>query len=105
MNIFELYISYISWGNDGKHRPVLVFSLENDIASVYSVTSKYDNKSSSIQKEYFKITDWQQAGLDKQSYVDTIDYFDVPVSLLEKDRFIGRLTKKDKERFIEFLTK
>ena len=105
MNLFEIYISYISWGSGGKLRPVLVFSLENGVASVYSVTSQYANKSEAIRKKFFKIDDWAAAGLDAQSYVDTISYFDIPVSFLQNKTPIGQLTESDKIRLKDFLSK
>ena len=105
MKPFELYITYISWGSDGKYRPVLVFALKDETAFVYSVTSQYESKSEAIRARYFKINDWVHAGLDKQSYVDTKSYFPVPVSALKNKAPIGELSKEDKLRLLDFLTK
>jgi mRNA interferase MazF len=71
MEPFELFITYLSWGSGGKNRPILVLLLNEDTISVYPITTQYENKSESIKSQYFKIKDWQQAGLDKQSYIDT----------------------------------
>ena len=80
------------------------FSLKNGIASVYSVTSQYASKSAPIRERFFKIDEWASAGLDVQSYVDTISYFDIPVSLLKNQTPIGKLSEADKQNFIEFLS-
>jgi len=105
MKLFELYISYISWGNDGKHRPVLVFTLRDELAFVYAVTSQYENKSEAIREKYFKIDDWNYAGLDKQSYIDTGSYFPVPISALKNRPPIGQLSANDKQKLLEYLMK
>jgi hypothetical protein len=102
---FELYISYVSWGGDGKYRPVLVFSLKDETVFVYSVTSQFESKSEAIRARYFKINDWMQVGLDKQSYVDTGIYFPVPVSALKDKAPIGELTAEDKQKLLDFITK
>jgi hypothetical protein len=101
---FELYISYISWGNDGKRRPVLVFDLKDETAFVLPITSQYDSKSEAIRARYFKINDWQHAGLDRQSYVDTGNYVPVPVSALKDKAPIGELSTEDKKQLLEFIT-
>ena len=105
MNLFDIYIYYISWESGGKPRPVLVFSLQDEIASVYAVTSQYAKKSNAIRAGFFKINDWASAGLDVESYIDTINYFDIPVSLFKNKKPIGALTETDKKRLIEFLSK
>ena len=45
MELFEIYIAYISWGNDGKKRPVMIAELSEEIVSIYGITSKYETKS------------------------------------------------------------
>jgi len=105
MKPFELYISYISWGSDGKFRPVLVFALKDETAFVYLVTSQYESKSETIRAKYVKINDWIHAGLDKQSYIDIGRYFPVPVSALKNKDPIGELSTEDKHRLLEFITK
>ena len=104
MKPFELYIAYISWGNCGKYRPVLVFSLKDETAFVFSITSQFESKSEVIRARYFKINNWAHAGLDKQSYVDTGSYFFVPVSALKDKAPLGELSVEDKQRLLEFIT-
>jgi hypothetical protein len=103
MKPFALYITYISWGNSGKLRPVLVFSLENETAFVYTITSRYENKSEEIQSQYFKIVNWSQAGLKKQSYIDTGRYFPISVFALKHKKPIGSLSQSDKKALFAFL--
>jgi len=111
MEPFELFITYISWTSSssqesgGKNRPVLVLLLSEDTMSVYPVTTQYENKSEAIKARYFKITDWQQAGLDRQSYIDTGILLRLPISVIKNKKPIGKLTTADKDRLLAFLTK
>jgi hypothetical protein len=102
---FDIYVAYISWGTGGKMRPVLVFEQQEDVVFVFYITSQYENKSQSIRAKYFKIEDWRQAGLDKQSYIDTNTVRDLPVRALDGRPIIGKLTEPDIQRFIAFLNK
>ena len=101
MTFPEIYVAYISWETGGKRRPALVLSDDGDIISVYPITSQYDVKSKVIQTQYFAINDWKQAGLDKQSYVDTIDIVELSRSAVISP--VGKLTEMDELRLIEFL--
>ena len=67
MNLFDIFITCISWGSGCKSRPVLVVQKNGNTISVYPITTQYENKSKTIQAQYFRIHDWDQAGLDKQS--------------------------------------
>ncbi|MDR3121465.1 MAG: type II toxin-antitoxin system PemK/MazF family toxin [Clostridiales bacterium] len=104
MTFPELYIAYIAWETGGKRRLVLVLSEDDDIISVYPITSQYDKKDKVIQAQYFVINDWGQAGLDKQSYVDTIDIVELSRSAIVTPSPIGKLSEADEARLMEFLT-
>lgn len=104
MKPFEIFIVYISWGNGGKNRPVLAFLPGNNKISVYPITSQYENKSQTIRKRYFKINDWPQAGLDKQSYVDTGMLISFPASVVDAKKPMRELSDEDKKRLLEFLS-
>ncbi|MCL2299598.1 MAG: hypothetical protein FWC27_05570 [Firmicutes bacterium] len=67
MNPFDIFIVYISWGDGGKHRPVLVLALSDSEASALPITSQYENKSNAVRAKYCKIVNWKEAGLDKPS--------------------------------------
>lgn len=105
MKPFEIFIIYISWGSGGKSRPVLAFLQDENNLSVYPITSQYKDKSEVVKERYFEIKDWSQSGLDKQSYVDTGMLIGFQVSVIDGKKPIGELTPKDKQRFLEFLTK
>ena len=104
MDIYDIFITYISWGDSGKWRPVLILEHQETVVHVFNITTQYDNKSETVRHKYFKIKDWQQAGLSKQSYIDTNIIRDVPVSALEGSPRIGKLSKRDVQDFIVFLS-
>jgi len=107
MNLFDIYLAYMVYddGTGGKERPVLIMDLEDDLAAVYNVTSQYESKSEFIRSKYYPIKDWQQAGLGKQSYVDTVKARYLPQKSLDSKTPIGTLTDEDKIGLIEFLTR
>jgi hypothetical protein len=101
MNPFDVCIAYVSWDVGGKHRPVLLLEKNDGYAEAFRITSQYEGKSETIKAQYFKIDDWQQAGLSKESYIDTIASVEVPIALITST--IGKLTDNDKQRLIKFL--
>jgi hypothetical protein len=104
MNPFEIYITYVSWGTDGKSRPVLISSAKNGAVTFYPITTKYQNKSDTIKAKYYPIKDWQKAGLNIKSYVDTGTQVTYPESAFPKSP-IGKLTKRDKHDLLAFLAR
>jgi mRNA interferase MazF len=104
MKPFEVFIVYISWGNGGKSRPVLAFFMDDNSISVYQITTQYEVKSQIIRTKYFKINDWLQAGLEKQSYVDTGTLISLPMTVINGKKPIGELSTEDKQSLLEFLT-
>ena len=103
MDIFDIYIAYILWGSGGKKRPVLILEQQSTVIHVFNITTQYESKSDTVRSKYFKINEWRQAGLDKQSYVDTSIIRDLPPAALERKTPIGKLTENDQQRFLEFL--
>ena len=103
MKPFDLFITYITWGDGGKNRPVLVYVLDGDEVGVYQITTQYKHKSEFIRSMFFEIQNWSEAGLDKPSYVDTGTLIDIPAILLKGKKPIGKLTEDDKQRFLNFL--
>ena len=100
---YDIYIAYISWGADGKHRPILFLEETNGIIKAFRITSKYEDKSKNIKAHYFKINDWQQSGLSKQSYIDIGEKVRIPLSMISPKSPIGRLSATDKQRLLELL--
>ena len=103
MNIYGIHIAYVSWGVDGKSRPVLILEQSVSGVTVFSITTKYTDKSEAVRSNFFKINDWQQAGLNQESYIDTNRTVTLPHSSIA--RTVGTLTASDVRRLIEFLTK
>ena len=105
MKPFDIFIIYLSWGDDGKNRPVLVFVLDDEVVDIYQITTKYEEKGEAVREMYFKIVDWVQAGLEKQSYIDTGTLISLPIAALKNKTPIGKLTENDKLRLLEFLNR
>ena len=104
MNTFEIYIAFVSWESSGKHRPVLILEVNANSATVFSITTHYDNKSERIRTRYFVIDEWRQAGLNKQSYIDTNNTITLPISAVDSKRPIGRLSERDEILLIKFVS-
>ena len=105
MTIFDIYIAFISWGSDGKNRPVLVLEESAGNVTVFTITTQYKNKSVAIRAKYFIINDWQQAGLDSQSYIDTNNTVTLPITAVNTNNPIGKLSASDEIRLIEFISR
>ena len=103
MNPFDIVIIYLSWGDSGKSRPVLVIAQENEKIAAFPITTQYETKSEQIRKNYFKIDDWEQSGLDKESYVDTGNMLKLPQKVFDSKTPVGQLTINDKLRFLDFI--
>ncbi|MDR1328370.1 MAG: hypothetical protein LBK23_02065 [Oscillospiraceae bacterium] len=104
MEPFDIFIAYMSWDGGGKARPVLVFILGDGTVDIYRITTQYESKSDAIKEQYFKIIDWAQAGLDRQSYVDVGTLITLSMATFEGKTPIGKLTESDKLRLLEFLS-
>jgi hypothetical protein len=100
MKQFDIYITYVSWDGNGKSRPVLIIDQQDAVVSVFNITTQYD----AIRAGYFTINDWKEAGLDRQSYVDTNTVRDVPAVVFMDKKEIGRLSVADEIRLIEFMS-
>ena len=104
MDNFDIFITCISWESGSKNRPVLVLQINDNTISIYPITTQYENKSKAIQAQYFKINDWTQAGLDKQSYIDTGTLLDLPLTVIGNKKPIGKLTTANMQKLLVFLT-
>lgn len=101
MNIYDVYIAFVSWGKDGKRRPVLILEQGVGGVTVFNITTRYEGKSEAVRKKYFKINDWQQAGLMRESYIDTNGTVTLPQSSVAHQ--LGTLTEADVQRLLEFI--
>ena len=105
MKQFDIFITYISWEGNGKTRPVLIIDQQDAVVSVFNITTQYEGKSEAIRAGYFTINDWKEAGLDRQSYVDTNTVRDIPAAVFKDKKEIGRLSAADETRLIEFISR
>ena len=99
MNPYDIHIAYVSWGDDGKRRPVLVLSSDQKEAAVFQITSQYESKGTVIQSQYVVIDNWAQAGLAKQSYIDIGRIIDLPIATVQPTP-IGKLTENDLHKLL-----
>jgi len=99
MNPYDIHIAYVSWGDDGKRRPVLVLSSDQKEVAVFQITSRYDSKSIVIKSQYVAIDDWAQAGLTKQSYIDIGRIIDLPIATVQPTP-IGKLSENDLRKLL-----
>jgi len=102
MSPHEIYIIHLSWGVGGKIRPVLAFIVGESTVDIYQITTKYESKSEEIKSLYFKINDWAQSGLSRESYVDTGTLITLPIDAFEGKIPVGKLTECDKQRLFMF---
>jgi len=42
MDIFDIFIAYISWETEGKKRPVLILKQTSTVINVFNITTKYN---------------------------------------------------------------
>lgn len=92
----DIAISFVQFtnSNTGKVRPLLLLQVKDDEALVFKITSKYENKSNAVKEKYYPIQKWKEAGLVKQSYIDTYS----PAAFIPVDeikRIIGTLQPVD----------
>ena len=104
MKPFDIFIAFVSWESSGKYRPVLIIYQQESIVFAFKITTQYESKSDAIRTNCFVINDWQKAGLDSPSYVDTNTILDIPAKVFEGKTEIGRLTTADEHRLIEFIS-
>jgi len=99
MNPYDIHIAYVSWGGEGKRRPVLVLSSDEKEVAVFQITSQYEHKSDTIQFQYVAIDDWAQAGLTKKSYIDIGRIIELPIATVQPTP-IGKLTENDLRKLL-----
>lgn len=104
MKINEVYTAYMSWGKQGKRRPVLILKNKTDSVVVFKITTKYNNKSDYIKSKYYKISDLKVTGLSKQSYIDTMSKYELRLDMTKFKR-IGQLSTEDIWGLKQFISK
>lgn len=90
-------------GVDEKSRPFLVLKVDGKIIYTYKITTKFKEKSRGIKNKYFELVDYLASGLKEQSWVDTINVYEVDRDKT-KITVIGEMTEKDELRLMDFLS-
>ncbi|WP_334333464.1 toxin-antitoxin system, toxin component, MazF family protein [Companilactobacillus sp. HBUAS59544] len=103
-DILILYVSFIN-SIGGKKRPVLVLGSDKTSLSFFSLTSRYENKSERIKKQYYKIKNWKTAGLVKQTYIDVGKVREIHLDTDVGFYRIGQLDLEDINGLNDFLEK
>ena len=102
MNTYEIYITSIIWGSTKKRRPVLIIESNKKDVTCFRITTHYQSKRYGNVVKYFVINDWQQAGLNEQSYIDTSFTVTLPKTAINNS-LIGKLSVEDEVRLIDFI--
>ncbi|WEV44199.1 toxin-antitoxin system, toxin component, MazF family protein [Lactobacillus sp. ESL0684] len=103
-DIVTAYITFVN-GKGGKRRPALIVADTNDKFAMVSITSKYENKSDQIKKQYYPLEDWVKEGLTKKSYIDILSLKWVKRDLQSRFKKIGIITINDEQKLSEFVIK
>ncbi|MGU9984040.1 type II toxin-antitoxin system PemK/MazF family toxin [Limosilactobacillus fermentum] len=105
MEPMDIYIADVPFddGRGSKIRPALVIEFGRDRVVVLKVTSQYQRKSAQIKRLYYPIREWQEAGLKKQSYVDTHKFYRLSKKWVFNHRPIGKLTATDRFGLFAFM--
>ena len=54
MNIFDIYIAFVTWSEGGKARPVLILEQYEMVIFVFIITTQYDGKSEAVRIRSYK---------------------------------------------------
>mgnify|MGYP006364434097 FL=1 len=105
MEEFDIIIAKVPFedSEDYKWRPVFILSVNGKAIKFLRITTKYDTKSDYIKNKYFEIIDYIEAGLNRQSWIDTFKAYQLNDENF-KIHVLGRLTENDFERFVAFLS-
>ncbi|AMV61047.1 Hypothetical protein ADU71_1515 [Pediococcus damnosus] len=104
MKINDVATAFVRYINidQGKRRPILIVKIKDDFVLAFKITSQFKNKSQQIRQNYFKITDWQQTGLKKPSWIDTNSQpLEFPTKMVGNS--FGHLSEADRISFRDFL--
>ncbi|EOD7438572.1 type II toxin-antitoxin system PemK/MazF family toxin [Enterococcus faecium] len=102
-DIVTVYVAFTN-KKGGKRRPILVVADKEERIEFFGITSQFENKSDRIKRQYFPISNWKKAGLNKQSWIDV-----GALRALDKSREnitykkVGKLTIGDMKRLNDFI--
>ena len=82
------------------YRTVLVLTSDSNKALVCLIKKEYYKTKKDQHKQYYKIDDYEQAGVEQQSYIVAVPHI-LPMSSIKSK--IGVLSAKDKLQFIKIM--
>ncbi|EHL98749.1 hypothetical protein HMPREF9103_01304 [Lentilactobacillus parafarraginis F0439] len=90
-----MYVGFVQ-GQGGKKRPILILKSQDNQLFFYAITSKFIQKSATIQKQSAPIMKWREVGgLTKPSVIDVGQIFSVDISATDTIEVTGHLTRED----------
>ena len=104
MNTNDVGFAFVSFkgAKGGKERPIFIVEVTEQDIVFYSITSQYETKSPAIQRQYYQIVQWQEAGLKKPSWIDIGSKRVVEKSMLAFD-VVGELITEDIQGLADFI--
>ncbi len=104
LEVYSVIISRIQYsdGTGSKIRPAVVIKFNDEVIQTYRITSKFESKSEAIRSQYLEIIDWYRAGLNRPSYIDTVQVYELDVNQVAI-RLVGKLSNRDRDRLIDSL--
>lgn len=103
-DILTAFVSYTGKDGQGKKRSVLLIAKDYHLLYVFRMTSKFENKSEVIRKQYYPIAKWKEAGLRKPSYIDIGEARTIDSEKIKAFR-IGHLALEDQLGLTNFIKK
>jgi hypothetical protein len=92
MRVYEIYIAFVIWGIEEKRRPVLILEESINNVTVFRITTHSESVLDKTRVKHFIINDWQHAGLDVPSYIDTRSTVTLPNTAVDSENLIGKLS-------------
>lgn len=97
-DIYHTWFEFEENTEDGKERPVVIVDSDEEahiyeIMGVYSKKSKYDYPP--LTEKFYKIKDWEFAGLDVSSYIDVSRSVEASFNELFQSPYKGQLSNRD----------
>lgn len=103
-DIYRIFVAFVDTQQGKERYTVEVGQIKLGLIVLDSITSKYENKSDFIKRQYYPIKDWQQAGLQKPSYIDIKSSHTYEISeVIKHGRFTGQLTLRDVQDLAKFI--
>ena len=52
MELYDIYIAFVSWGSEGKRRPILILDVYDGNVKAFNITTQYESKSEEIRTSF-----------------------------------------------------